>query len=178
MQNKSKKGLIAGFIVCLIFAVLLFFIAIFVPTSVLNFDETNTVEHQATITDVRQRNGIYEISVEEFHCALEIDKSEIVDTASLIELQSGNHIMFCIPKYYDELLYDSRIQSLDIVALYTANSPIVTFESHNKMINKSYVECAIVGVIFSILFFMGAVTFLVLLIIRIKRSQNDEVIQK
>lgn len=166
---KKKKKLIILLIICLFLTVIMMFIALYVTTTVEKFDETNTVEHNAMVLNIETDSKKCKIYTEKFNCALTFQLTEIIGDSYLVELHNGVEITFRIPEFYDYLLSDNDIESLDIVSLKTDNMVIVSLESHNNMIEKKYSVIKIIGLVFSALFFIGAIICSVLLIKTKKR---------
>ncbi len=174
MSKRKKRGLIAGVIILTILAGLSLFISINqLYKKVTEYNENNTKEHTVTVVQLISNKKNYELIVKEYSCSLTVGKNAVIDESSLIKLSAGEYVTFNIPEFYDELLYDDRIESVPIVTLRTSKSAIVTFESNNNAQEKDFLMARITAGIFSGLFFCGAVTCLVFLIKNKKVYANE-----
>ena len=133
------------------------FISLYVSTTVEKYDDLNTEEHQATVARIETDSKECKIYTYQYNCVLSIQLEEIIYDNYLVELYNGANITFRIPEFYDYRLQDERIESLVIVSLKTDNAAIVTLESHNKMLEKEYYKLKIIGLVFTVLFLLGAI---------------------
>lgn len=160
---KKRKWLIIGLIICLCLTGVSLFIAS-APMYKTTYDNSNTVEHSATVKNVIPKDKGFEIEVNEYSCNLYFSDDKIVDEESLLGLHYGDKITFNVPKSLDATLSDNNVPTLGIVTLKTGNVYIVTFESHNRVAEKSNLKLTITACVFSVLFFSGAVICIVFLI--------------
>ena len=167
MNTGKKKGLIAGTVVFLLFAGIMLFIVIFNPSHTQKFDESNTVEHEATLVEVSETDGVYEIIIEEFPAALGISKNALANEEELLSLQPGARITFRVPDFYDDALNTKGIKAV-IVSLSCDGADILTFDSYNTLIRNTMKNLIVTGSILFALFFGSGVTCLVFLIKEIK----------
>lgn len=173
MIKRRERGLMAGIIILVIIsAALLLIVTLPIFKNSIQYDNSNTTEHSATVKDVMSNDKGYEIHVNEFSCTLAFSTEEVIDINSLQELHNGEEITFNIPKFYDEALTDNEISSLWIVSLKTANADIVTFESHCNKEMKDYRKSQITAAVFSGICLCGAIVCLVFLIKSKKANMN------
>lgn len=173
MNKNKKKGLIAGIIILLCLTALSLFIIIFVPSQAKQYNETNTIEHHATVLEVIEKEKRYEIRSEEYPAPLSVAKKTNPNKANILALQSGDKITFRIPDFYDNLLNDGRIEGVLIVSLHTENTSIITLEGLNSSYKEAFKGSVTTGAVFSGLFFTGAIICLVFLIKNKKLTQMN-----
>ena len=171
MAKNRNIGLIVGIVVLLLLTGVSLFIA-FSPVYDKKLEYNETEEHSATVAGVITKNKSYEISVTEYSCSLIIKKDEVVNERALLDLNIGENIIFNLPKFYEEALSDSRVQSIYIVSLKTNNTDIVTLESHNSIAEKSLKKITITATVFASLFFCGVAVCLFFLL-KPKRNTAD-----
>lgn len=168
MTKKKKIGLIVGTVILFFLSavsILIIILSSVIPTS---FDEDNTVEHQASVIEVIDKEKVYEVKVEEYRAALVFSKDIYSDEISLLALGQGDQISFRIPDFVDDSLNDSDSGVL-IVSLYAGDTPIFTLKDYDNADKESLKKIHITAGVFSGLFFCGAIVCLVFLI----KSKNQ-----
>lgn len=158
----------------LILTAISLFIIIYNPSHATLYDENNTIEHQATVIEVIEKEKRYEIIIEEYPASLSVAKSTVKNEAFILELKVGDHIIFRIPDFYDEALDISGTDSVLIVSLNTYDISIFTLEDYNNTEKDTFKGAVTTGAVFSGLFICGAVICFILLIKDIKSNKSNK----
>ena len=172
-RKQRKKGFLAGFIICIFFAVVFFCLTIFSSPTVIAINDTE--EYLGTLKEVEKVDQDYLISLHEYAFKLLIDHKTVIDDEALSIINEGENIFFRLYTGEMEKLLQGYLSDQIIpFSLRTDKTDIITLDSYNADIeNFANTSRITFGCIFGVTFLLSFI-FLYKYIKRTKESKKNK----